>query len=138
MPIFDFNKMFMSSGTLTGLGKFGSAVLIRGTKPSGVGVLISIPGAAAGDSNAKLTPKLYVSADDSTYVLHSQYDDAPVSLDASESVDLIMPLVTKKKYAKLYFGITGATTSHSFGAVMAGIVTNTAFDWTREWTFDNY
>lgn len=130
MTVFDHAQMFQSSGNLTTSGYSTNAVKIYGTPVNGLGARISIPSTPG--ATWKILPSLYVSEDDSTYVLHSSYPGGAQSWANGNQSDLILSFATVQKYAKLYFTVTTGTTSATgFGAVQAGIVPNVGFDWDR-------
>lgn len=141
--VFDNTLMFMSSGNLTrgslAALKPTSGLKIRGTPAEGLAVRIQFPRMSG--TTVKLLPQLYVSMDDSTYRVQSQYPGGYLSNTpgTANAIEVMVPFeaISAYKYAKLGFALVGGTTGSSWGAVKAGIVqTRGHGDWTRNVRWD--
>lgn len=132
MPTFDSLLMTRTTGNLTA-SESSSGVIIRGTGVKGMAAYFSIP-STTGTTN-DLLPRVWVSADDSTYLLVATHDGGAVSW-ASGGKEFVVPFATNKKYAKTELVIAGSTGTPNFGAVQAGIVLGVGYDWTRAVNFE--
>lgn len=137
--VFDNTLMFISTSNVT-RGSTAlrptSGIKIRGTPVQGLAVRITFP--TGPGTTAKILPQLYVSADNSTYRLQSQYEGGYLSWTKGQGQEVMLPFeaLSGYPYVKLGFAFVGGTTGSSWGAVKAGIVPRAHGDWTRAVRWD--
>jgi hypothetical protein len=125
----DANLMFRTTGTLTQDESLGPIVVYGGMR-HGLAVRTVVPqGYGANDT---VWPKVYLSADGSTYNLVAQHAKG-AQKPGSTGLHLITPFAVPpgKWYVKLELDVTVASTTANFGVVTAGIVENPGYDWDR-------
>ena len=134
MPVFDAKLMFISSGTVTNSQSNGP-LRVRGTGLKGLAGRVTIN--ASAESTAKVLPRYWVSADNSTYYLAATYPGGNQSLNKNGSptpLELITPIITDKEYIKEELVVVG-TTSTSFSGIKSGLVMNVGYDYDRKEAF---
>jgi len=127
MPVFDANLLFRSSGNLTQT-ETSSGIKVRGLGIEGLAVRVSIP-TNTGTTNALLA-KIQASDDNSTFFDIASYPSGAVSW-ASGAKEWIIPVVTDKKYVRLVLEASGSTGTPNWGVVVAGLVPQVGWDYTR-------
>jgi hypothetical protein len=133
MAVFDNTLMFRTTGNLT-QSESSSALTIRGTPVKGIAARVVVPGSTG--TTTSVLPRLWVSADNSSFYLASTYPKGAITLAASGTGEYIVPLTalhTEGKYVKLELVVTGTTPN--FGAVVAGLVLGVGGDWDRSVSF---
>jgi hypothetical protein len=131
--VFDANLMFRTTGNLTQDESLGP-VTVWGGMRNGLAVRVNVP--SANGANDTMLPKVYESADNSTYNLVAQYDKGATKIPTG-GYEFIVPLPVRpgKRYIKLELDGTAASTTYNFGTVVAGIVENPGFDYERTVNF---
>jgi len=129
MPTFDANLMTRTTGDLT-QSESSSGVEIRGTPIHGMAAYFVLPSTVG--TTTDVLPRVWVSDDDSTYVLAASYPGGAQSW-ASGGKEFVVAFVSDKKYVKTELVINGTA---NFGAAKAGIVLNVGYDWTRAVSFE--
>lgn len=120
MSAFDSTLMFRTTGDLSASESCGP-VVVYGTPMRGMAVRVEVP--KANGANDTVLPRLYASADNSTYNLIASYQEGAVKPYGGKT--LILPFAVKsgeKVYLKLELVVTAASTTSDFGGVRAGIV----------------
>ena len=129
MPVYDANLMLRTTGTLTADESVGP-VTVWGGIHKGLAVRVVVPSAFG--ANDTILPKVYTSADNSTYNLVAQYAEGAIKPYGTGAVMIVpFPVMPGKQYVKLELDVTVASTTATFGVVTAGIVENPGFDWER-------
>jgi hypothetical protein len=129
MPAFDANMMFRTTATLTQDESLGP-ITVYGGQRHGLAVRVVIPSGYG--ANDTVWPKVYLSADNSTYNLAAQYARG-AQKPGSTGLELIVPFAVPpgKVYVKLELDVTVASTTANFGTVVAGIIENPGIVWDR-------
>lgn len=132
MPAFDANLMFRTTGNLTN-SVSPTTLTVRGTGIKGMAVRVAVPTAFHDDDT--LTAKVYVSDDASNFDLLAQSDNY-ATLNSNPR-DIIVPVITDRKYVKLELVPTSTTAANiNFGAVQAGLVVNVGYNYDRSLSFE--
>lgn len=127
--MFDANLMFRTTGSLTQSESLGP-LTVYGGKIDGMAARVIVP--TANGANDTILPKVYESADGSTYNLVAQHGKG-AQKPTSAGMELIIPFPVRigKRYIKLELVVTAASTTTNFGTVIAGIVPNLGYEWDR-------
>lgn len=133
MPVYDANLMLRTTGALTASETVGPLTVWGGIH-KGLAVRVVVPSSYG--INDTVLPKVYTSADNSTYNLIAQYADGASKIPSGGKVFIVPFQVTPgKQYIKLELVVTAASTTSTYGTVTAGIVENPGFDWERSSNF---
>ena len=134
MTAFDNDLMFRTSGNLTQSESSG-AIKLRSTPVHGMAVRVNVP-SSTGTTNT-LLPRVLVSDTDAagSYTLAAQYEGGAQQVADAGSDEFIVPFATSKKYVKLELVIAGSTGTPNYGAVVAGLVLQAGYDWSRSVDF---
>jgi hypothetical protein len=126
---FDAELMFRTTGNLTQDESAGILQVWGGIR-QGLAAQVIVP--SANGANDTILPKIYRSADGSTYNLVSQYaGGAQVVPSGGLALIVPFPVLPGKNYIKLELDGTAASTTYNFGAVVAGIIPNPGHDYDR-------
>lgn len=130
---FDANLMFRTTGSLTQDESKGP-LTVWGGMEKGLAAQVIVP--SANGANDTILPKVYHSADGSTYNLVAQYAGAQTVPTGGLVLIVPFPVLPGKNYIKLELDGTAASTTYDFGAVVAGIIPNPGHDYDRanHWT----
>lgn len=132
MPAFDAQLMSRTTGNLT-TTESGAFKEIRGTGIHGMSARVVVP--TAYHDNDTLYVQVITSADGTNSDEIIQSDT--LKTFKTNPRDVYVPFVTTRKYAKILLR-PGSTTAANinFGAVKAGFVAGSGFDWTRAVAFE--
>jgi hypothetical protein len=124
--------MLRTTGSLTAAESVGPVTVWGGIK-EGLAVQVVVP--TANGANDTILPRVYVSADNSTYNLVSTYREGATKPSGGKVFIIPFPVKPGKQYVKLELIVTIASTTTNFGTVFAGIIPNPGmeFDRTHHW-----
>jgi len=129
---FDDELMFATGADLTASVSQGP-LTVYGQIEKGLAVRVVVEDAFG--ANDTMLPKVYLSADNSTYNLVAQSHLGATLVDGGYEFMVPFPVPAGKWYVKLELVLTAASTTSTFTDVYAGIVPNVGqpFDRTSNW-----
>jgi hypothetical protein len=122
--------MFRTTGAFT-TNESSSGIKVWGGIREGMAAQVVVPSGYG--ANDTITGNVYTSTDDSTYVLVSKWAKGTAQKPGTTGFVMIIPFPVRpgKQYIKLELLATAASTTETFGTVVAGIIPNPGYEFDR-------